>query len=600
MNRKTTNRIVAIFNIISIASFYLFSSSASYLMSSVMSGENGGKLIYNSFIIETLLNNIQIILPLLYCGIGTINIICAIQNKDNKKICFWQLVFGGYYLWTGLGILILLTNIDETVVEWIEMIIFSIIPIILAIINLILIKRHKPRVIQIISYIAVIILSILSLLKIINIYWQIIAVVMQLLYIHFQDKNIQESTPRKVVNIILYYVLQLILSVGFFVLVLSSLLITKVNEVQWENGLNELYNNITTLNGSKNKELYIPVEKNYKYGFIDENGKEKISCQYDRVTYFNEIEINNSTYYIALAKKDNKFYIISKSNNSIELNSALERYMQTIYSNFGESMTSTLNKKGNYRLAYLQSFEFLLKVFTKNEVSLNHQTVEKLDTNFINLTEKDSKYYYKSKNYSMMIEPYNNVDYDDDYFDENENYYVEDYYDEAENNYYLSSTNTKYNVTITKSNGEQTFSTVYLPGLNEYDATLDIFTNGYIQFENEEQTCYGWYDSDGNQMTIPNIYTIKDIKDNKVILQLNNTEDDNYDKLYYFIIDLTGNTLLQTTAIDIYDNMYLVKNDNNKMVLIDNDLNVISNEYDRILTTTQMDISSNYCSYIDE
>ena len=33
MNRKRTNRIVAIFNIISIATFYIFAFSASYLMS---------------------------------------------------------------------------------------------------------------------------------------------------------------------------------------------------------------------------------------------------------------------------------------------------------------------------------------------------------------------------------------------------------------------------------------------------------------------------------------------------------------------------------------------------------------------------------------
>ena len=455
MNKKRTNRIVAIFNIISIVTFYIFAFSASYLMSSIMSGETGGKSIYNSFIIDTLLNNIQIILPLMYSGIGIINIICAIQNKKNKKICFWQLVFGIYYFWTGLGILISLTDMDEDVIEWINKIIFSIVPIILAIINLVLIKKHKPKAIQVISYIAVIILSILSLLEIISTYWQIIAVVMQLIYIHFQDRNIEESKSRKIVNTILYYVLQLILAVGFLVMVLSSLLITKMNEIKWKNGLIELYNNVTTLKGSTDKELYIPVEKNYKYGFINENGQEKISCQYDRVTYFNEIEINNSTYYIALAKKDNKFYIISKSNNSIELNGALEKYMQTMDNHWGDSMTSMFNEEGNYRLAYIQSFEFFLQAFTGGETNLKEQTVETNDTNSITLTEKNSKYYYSNKNYSMIIEPI----------------YEETDYDEDENTYYLASSNTKYNVTITKSNGEQKSSIVYLPGLDEDDAT---------------------------------------------------------------------------------------------------------------------------------
>ncbi len=586
MNKKRTNRIVAIFNIISIVTFYIFAFSESYLMSSIMSGETGGKSIYNSFIIDTLLNNIQIILPLMYSGIGIINIICAIQNKKNKKICFWQLVFGIYYFWTGLGILISLTDMDEDVIEWINKIIFSIVPIILAIINLVLIKKHKPKAIQVISYIAVIMLSILSLLEIISTYWQIIAVVMQLIYIHFQDRNIEESKSRKIVNMILYYVLQLILAVVFLVMVLSSLLITKMNEIKWKNGLIELYNNVTTLKGSTDKELYIPVEKNYKYGFINENGQEKISCQYDRVTYFNEIEINNSTYYIALAKKDNKFYIISKSNNSIELNGTLEKYMQTMDNHWGDSMTSMLNEKGNYRLAYIQSFEFFLQTFTRGETNLNRQTVETNNTNSITLTEKNSKYYYSNKNYSMIIEPI----------------YEETDYDEDENTYYLESSDTKYNVTITKSNGEKKSSIVYLPGLDEDDATLYIFTNGYIEFENEEHTRNGWYDSDGNQITIPNTYIITDIKDNKVILQFNNTEDENYNEnkkyeLHFLIIDMTGKTLLQTTAIDVYDNMYLVKNDNNKMVLTDKDLNVISNEYDKIITTIEVDVIANYSSY---
>ena len=216
MNKKRTNRLVAIFNIVAIIAFYVFVFSASYLTSSMMSGDNGGKCVYDSFIIDILLNNIQIILPLMNCVIGIINIICAIQNKENKKICFWQLVFGIYYLYTGLGIIISFTDIDEDITDWISRIIFSIIPIILAIINFIKIKKNKPKVIQVISYVGVIILAILHLIGIIGTYWNIVASIMQLIYIHFQDKYIEESKSRKVINIILYYILYAILSVGFF------------------------------------------------------------------------------------------------------------------------------------------------------------------------------------------------------------------------------------------------------------------------------------------------------------------------------------------------------------------------------------------------
>lgn len=38
MNRKRTNRLVAIFNILAVATFYIFVFSANYLMSSMMTG----------------------------------------------------------------------------------------------------------------------------------------------------------------------------------------------------------------------------------------------------------------------------------------------------------------------------------------------------------------------------------------------------------------------------------------------------------------------------------------------------------------------------------------------------------------------------------
>ena len=109
---------------------------------------------------------------------------------------------------------------------------------------------------------------------------------MQFIYIHLQDKNIEESSARKIVNVILYYVLQSILAIGFLLMILASLIITKINEVQLENAIAELNNSIVTLQGNKESELYIPVEKNYKYGFITEDGQERIPCEYDRVSFF--------------------------------------------------------------------------------------------------------------------------------------------------------------------------------------------------------------------------------------------------------------------------------------------------------------------------
>lgn len=579
MNRKRTNRLVAIFNILAVATFYIFVFSANYLMSSMMTG---GKSVYGNFVLDIFLNNIQIIMPIIEIGVGVFNIICAIQNRENKKICFWQLVFGICYLYAGIGILISFTNIDEDITDWISKIIFSIVPIIFAIINFIRIKKNRPKVIQVISYVAVIILSILHLIGIIGEYWRIIAIVMQLIYIHFQDKYIEESKARKILNIILYYILYALLSVGIFLALILSLLTTKINDDKWKNSLSELYNNISTLNGATTKKLYIPVEKNYKFGFITENGNEKIPCEYDRVSYFNEIEINGSKYYVALAKKDNKYYILSKSNNNIEIDNSLTKYLNNIDGFIGTQMLEIFNKDKDYRLAYLQSFEFFFQVFTRGEMKLSQQVVEKNNYGTgheVELSERNSKYTYKTANYSMLIEPiYDGTEEENDYYD-------------------------KYKVTVTKPNEELQSSIVYLPGIDTDDATIETFTDGYIEFKTEDEKRIGWYDSNGNQISIPSCYEIKDIKNGKIILQvINNDDDENYNEnekyeMNFIVIDMSGNTLLQTTAIDVYENMYLVKNKNKNMVLLDNDLNQISNEYDKIITTMQMDISANYSSY---
>ena len=112
MNKKKTNFLVAILNLTEIVSILVLHFGTSYLLSGMMSSENvmtsiyNGftnenvlTSIYNSFISETLLNNIDIFLIIIHSVVGVINIICAIQNKKNKKLFFWQMVFGIYELY---------------------------------------------------------------------------------------------------------------------------------------------------------------------------------------------------------------------------------------------------------------------------------------------------------------------------------------------------------------------------------------------------------------------------------------------------------------------------------------------------------------------
>ena len=614
MNKKRTNYVVTILNIIIVLSFYILAFSKNYIMSSIITGDDiVGKSIYNNFIIDTLINNIQIITTLMYIGTGLLNIICAIQNKDSKKICFWQLVLGFYCIWSAITINSFLINYD--IIIWGNIIILGIIPIIFAIINLILINKNKPKLIKILSYIAVIILAILSILEIIGSYWDIIAVVMQLIYVRLQDKDIVESNSRKNVNLILYYILQSICAISFFAIIITALIITKVNDNTYEKEVSELYNNIIALPGFKDNKIYIPVEKDNKYGFIDESGQEKIPLEYDRVSYFNEIQINNNELYVALAKKDNKFYIISKNNDEVPINGNLNNYLQTAYEYFDNKMTEIFNTNIDYRSLYLQTFDVYVQILLRENI-VDQQILESSElNNQITLNQIQSKYYCNNQNYSMMIEPVYDETEDiqdvegtediEDIEDTEEDNYSDEYYEEEDINdeiqYYDEDEeflveDSKYNVTITKSNGETEASIVYLPGFDEYEKTIDTFTNGYIEFEAEDSTQIGWYDSNGNKILMSNDYEIEDIKDNKIILQ-----SDNYitSQLEFVIMDMEGKELIRTTALDIYDSMYLIKNEENKMVLLDKDLKTISKEYDKIITNMQIDSDYNFSSYLN-
>ena len=94
MNKKRTNYFVTIINIIATIALYIFYFSLGFLCKSIISGPEEIKSIYNSAIIEFLIEKATLIVTFV-CGlIGILNIICAIQNRKNKKILFWQLIFG--------------------------------------------------------------------------------------------------------------------------------------------------------------------------------------------------------------------------------------------------------------------------------------------------------------------------------------------------------------------------------------------------------------------------------------------------------------------------------------------------------------------------
>ena len=517
MNKKSTNRLIAILNVISILAIVIFYFSKSYLECYVMTrtGEKSESM-FNSIIINILVNNIKVIFTFIYGGLGIINLICSVQNRKSKKIALGQLAFAICEI--GQVIKGLFSEADE----------------ILGISNIVI-----CGVMAIILFI-------------------------QFIFIHNQDKDIFESKIRKISNIILYYVLQLVLVAGFTIIVISALSITKINSIKWKKSLETLYNEVSNLKGVTISDVYVPVKEDTKYGFIDEKGKEIIECQYDSVTYFNEMKFNDNKYYIALAKKDGKFYVLSKNNDICTIDGFLEKCLQRANSYFTKRDFNSQNDD----FFYVQNFEFIFQGFMQgNLVQQTSKDSSKNNKLPLNVEEKNI-YSLSTANYSMQIELVESQ-VDDSYYEDNN----------------LSDSDTIFKVTVIKDNGQLEVSEVYLPGFDEYDSILNTFSNGYIEFQKVDDEKMGWYDSNGNQIEVSEKYSIKDIKDDKVILEKNvySNEENRDEKGEIIVLDMNGKKLFQAADIIIYDNVYFAKKENGKMVLVDTNFESESKEYDKII-----------------
>ena len=564
MNKKRTNYFVAILNLLVVITIYIVYFSTDFLKWGIISSTSGGQTIYDSVIVNILVQNAQPILVSVCMMIGILNIVCAIQNKQNKKICFWQFIFGiEEIVWIVLNVLNL-TNTDLQLA--IDISVYAAFPIILAIKNLICIKKNQPKAIQIVSYILTIIVSALIIFDIINPYWNIICIIMQFIYIHFQDKYIQESKTRRIVNVILYYIIQAIISIGIFVMVIGAIIINQVNTNKMSGQVEEILNNVANLSGITNEEPYSVVEKDSKYGFMNEQGEETILCDYDRVSYFYSTDIHNQKCYFALAAKENEYYIISKNNQKVNISdnvyfrNIVDYVENQMIKYIEDEMTNTTNHDIDY--FSINAYSFALQALIMSKTSIDIQRFPEdtfyneinLQTNYTESYE-DLKLYYENENFTMTIEP-------------------------METDYSEYNMDTKCEVTIKKNNGEENSNIEYLPGLNQYTHTLEVLNDESIVYKTLDEQ-YGWYNLNGDKVSLASGYEINNIINDIIIVE---KYDEEKNQTEYYFLDESGNILLKSyDVLSILENTFVVRNEENKMFICDQNLNNISDEYDLIM-----------------
>ena len=348
----------------------------------------------------------------------------------------------------------------------------------------------------------------------------------------------------------------------------------KLAEEQLTNALEE----VVGLEGFKSQEPLIPVEINHRYGFINEDGVEIISCEFDKVTYFNETVIDNQTYYLALGKKDNEYYFISKNNDRIRLGN--NKKLSSIEDTYWDVLIIQSEENINYRTAYLNAFEFIFQT-SLEKLILRPQTIEQDSLhNIIDLRENNSDYYYQNENYTMILKPIGmNYEY---YYNETYEYYNEDYYDE-----------TLFDVTIRRDDeSEVTYHEEYIPSY--YEGKIETFSDGSIKYESIDRVTQGWYTPEGNKISLSYNYIIEDITDDYIIIS---NYDEDSETTIYIMMNKQGQIVLTSKAIAIVGEMYLIKNENNKMALYDRDLNRITNDYDKIIPNEVIDVEEIFSSY---
>ena len=557
MRKKKDNYLLAIMNIIGIIASAIFLVFASELADTTRKVYDEVINIYGDNIVGFFLGNIKIWGLILYLGLALPNIISAIKNKDNKKLLFWQMIFGLSMIYTAINNFIPQENEDFFMIA--NSLVYYLLPIVISIRNIIFIKKGHPSKLQIVSYILCIVFTVIAFIiywvnkyNYISLIWGFIIIFMQLIYIHEQD-NV--GTKNNFIEIIIFYIIQPIIVLAYAFLLIYSIFSTKFSENELNIERENVKQSIIELNCTDDK-YCMPVIKNNKYGFIDENGEEVIDIEYDTVSYFYSIELNNNTYYFAFATQNDDYYLISKENKKIQIEKTkifanIERLSAEIVDEIKETLIN------NQSIGDILSNGIYIATYMNGEIK----------------TQSDNEIYEKPRLELQELE--NENYYEDSYYYDNENFSIEiTPLDVEDEDYY-----TLCNVEVRQENGEIYSSQEKIYGLETYDDAIKVYSDGYIGFKSEDETIDGWYDNYGNKYNIRmGNLNIIDVKNDMMIL-----EKENDSGFQYYIYNLNGERLINTEKLISLPNCYIIYNSNNKPVIYDNNLEQISDEYDEII-----------------
>lgn len=520
-------------------------------------------------------NSLQILLFAQSFILTIINVIMVIINRKDKKVRF-------YYI---LLVIIFLQDIAkyfvQNVTSGIDEDTILIITIALLVISICVynIRNRTGKfkfIIPVITIVTTIILVILfGELRVGNDFMNIaIPIAFIVVLSIFMIKNEQEETHTNII------IIMIIISVLSIVGIKSGYLILQNNSAK---KVEEIEGYVRANSSDHSDEFYMSVCREGKWGYTNKLGEEIIECKYDLASVMCEVKFENSDNGVILAAvKDGDIYklISQKDENILEMKLSKE-VKENIFNNPVDEAISM-----NYFLFYFM-------------VSIN--SVEK-NSNKEVLAWNDEYMKNMSGYYQYSYSPYNVIEPDNDGIynvktNKLEYTITTEIAKDSKKDEVLSLRNGKelYGESrdiknIVKSiNGQPANKEVevYFEAVNEDESEEDtqngsklkVYSDGYLPYFNLEEKIQGYYDENFELSTIQGNYQILDIKNNLILIR--EFDEKNEEKGIITLNMITGERH-DYKQIETLENGYIVRNQNDKVVVLDNQLKELSEEYDAI------------------
>lgn len=283
------------------------------------------------------------------------------------------------------------------------------------------------------------------------------------------------------------------------------------------------FKNISVLD--EDAEFYINVKRDGKWGYVNSNGDVRIDFEYDYASPFVKISKYDKNFDIALVCKDDVSSIILKN----------KRNVMTFKNDISvDDYNAQFEKLKNL---YIDTFK------QTGDIESNINLVDTSNMNTIDAYEGFSYRYPFNDEYDIYIT--------------------------------VSQIGGKNRYEFLKKDNPNVKVSIDCDNLKFDEKHLYVFSNGYLPFYKTSENIQGWYTKETKRVEINGNIQILDFFDENILMK-------DYDSGTLYFANEDGNRISPIYKdIFILNDMYIVKNEENKYIIIDKQFNkVLDIEYD--------------------